>query len=125
MAASRRSRTTIFDLTTRSGSQADRAIRSLDASQRLIPSDEKSLSPNPARDVPNRAASGLPGEQRRLDNPFRDVARDTVSERTVTVSVDDLRKWLAAASYHCPADRRHCRPDAQITIGERAGVDAG
>ena len=33
-------------------------------------------------------------------NPFRDVARDSVSERTVTVSVEDLRKWLAAASYH-------------------------
>jgi hypothetical protein len=40
-----------------------------------------------------RAASGI------TINPFRDVARDSVMERTVTVTVEELRKWLAAASY--------------------------
>ena len=54
----------------------------------------------PARDVPNRAATGLPGEQWRLRQPVSRCRADSVSERTVTVSVEDLRKWLAAASYH-------------------------
>ncbi|MGH9162395.1 MAG: tyrosine-type recombinase/integrase, partial [Vicinamibacteraceae bacterium] len=33
-------------------------------------------------------------------NPFRDVPRETTVERTVTIEVDDLRKWLQHASYH-------------------------
>lgn len=41
-----------------------------------------------------RTASGM------TMNPFRDLPRETVTERTVTVSVPDLRKWLANASYH-------------------------
>ena len=41
-----------------------------------------------------RGASGL------TVNPFRDVPRETIFERTVTVTVQQLRKWLAQASYH-------------------------
>jgi integrase len=41
-----------------------------------------------------RAASGV------TVNPFRDVPRDTVVERTVTISIEDLRSWLKNASYH-------------------------
>jgi integrase len=41
-----------------------------------------------------RATSGI------TVNPFRDVPRETVVERTVTIAVDDLRSWLANASYH-------------------------
>ena len=33
-------------------------------------------------------------------NPFRDVPRETVVERTVTISLEDLRSWLKNASYH-------------------------
>ena len=33
-------------------------------------------------------------------NPFRDVPREAVMERMVTISLDDLRSWLANASYH-------------------------
>jgi hypothetical protein len=33
-------------------------------------------------------------------NPFRDVPRETVVERTVTISLEDLRSWLRNASYH-------------------------
>ncbi len=33
-------------------------------------------------------------------NPFRDLPRETVTERTVTIPVPALRKWLANASYH-------------------------
>jgi integrase len=33
-------------------------------------------------------------------NPFRDVPRETVIERMVTISVEDLRSWLTHASYH-------------------------
>lgn len=41
-----------------------------------------------------RTASGM------TMNPFRDLPRETVTERTVTVPVPALRKWLANASYH-------------------------
>ena len=41
-----------------------------------------------------RATSGI------TVNPFRDVPRESVVERTVTIAVDDLRGWLANASYH-------------------------
>jgi hypothetical protein len=41
-----------------------------------------------------RATSGI------TVNPFRDVPRESVVERTVTIPVDDLRSWLANASYH-------------------------
>ena len=41
-----------------------------------------------------RAASGV------TVNRFRDVPRDTVVERTVTISIEDLRSWLKNASYH-------------------------
>ena len=33
-------------------------------------------------------------------NPFRDVPRETVVERTVTIAVSELRRWLRGASYH-------------------------
>ena len=33
-------------------------------------------------------------------NPFRDVPREAVMERMVTISLEDLRSWLANASYH-------------------------
>jgi integrase len=33
-------------------------------------------------------------------NPFRDVPREPVLERTVTISLEDLRSWLRNASYH-------------------------
>jgi integrase len=33
-------------------------------------------------------------------NPFRDVPRESVVERTVTISLEDLRSWLRNASYH-------------------------
>jgi hypothetical protein len=33
-------------------------------------------------------------------NPFRDVPREAVMERMVTISLEDLRGWLANASYH-------------------------
>jgi integrase len=33
-------------------------------------------------------------------NPFRDLPRETVVERTVTISIEDLRSWLKNASYH-------------------------
>ena len=41
-----------------------------------------------------RATSGV------TVNPFRDLPRETVVERTVTFSIQQLRKWLANASYH-------------------------
>ena len=41
-----------------------------------------------------RVASGV------IQNPFRDVPRESVVERTVTISLEDLRSWLAHASYH-------------------------
>jgi integrase len=41
-----------------------------------------------------RAASGV------TVNPFRDIPRETVVERTVTISLADLRGWLTQASYH-------------------------
>jgi hypothetical protein len=41
-----------------------------------------------------RAASGV------TVNPFRDIPRETVVERTVTISLADLRGWLTHASYH-------------------------
>jgi integrase len=41
-----------------------------------------------------RATSGI------TVNPFRDVPRETVVERTVTIAVEDLRSWLTHASYH-------------------------
>jgi integrase len=41
-----------------------------------------------------RNASGI------TTNPFRDVPRESISERTVTVTVPQLRRWLACASYH-------------------------
>jgi integrase len=41
-----------------------------------------------------RATSGI------SMNPFRDVPRDTTVERTVTISIADLRSWLTHASYH-------------------------
>jgi hypothetical protein len=40
-----------------------------------------------------RAVSGV------TVNPFRDVPRDTILERTVTISMEDLRSWLKNASY--------------------------
>jgi hypothetical protein len=33
-------------------------------------------------------------------NPFRDVPREAVVERMVTISLEDLRSWLRNASYH-------------------------
>ena len=33
-------------------------------------------------------------------NPFRDVPRETVVGRTVTIAIEDLRSWLQHASYH-------------------------
>jgi integrase len=33
-------------------------------------------------------------------NPFRDVPRETVIERMVTISLEELRSWLRHASYH-------------------------
>jgi integrase len=33
-------------------------------------------------------------------NPFRDLPRESVVERMVTISVEDLRSWLTYASYH-------------------------
>ncbi len=33
-------------------------------------------------------------------NPFRDIPRESVIERMVTISLDDLRSWLSRASYH-------------------------
>ena len=41
-----------------------------------------------------RTASGI------TLNPFRDVPRETVVGRTVTISIEDLRSWLKNASYH-------------------------
>jgi hypothetical protein len=41
-----------------------------------------------------RAANGV------TLNPLRDVPRETVVERIVTISVEDLRGWLKNASYH-------------------------
>ena len=41
-----------------------------------------------------RTASGI------TLNPFRDLPRETVIERTVTISIEDLRSWLTHASYH-------------------------
>jgi integrase len=41
-----------------------------------------------------RASSGV------TLNPFRDVPRETVVERTVTIAIEDLRSWLRNASYH-------------------------
>jgi integrase len=41
-----------------------------------------------------RAATGV------TTNPFRDVPREPVMERIVTVSVAELRNWLAQASYY-------------------------
>lgn len=41
-----------------------------------------------------RAVSGV------TMNPFRDLPRETTTERTVTVTVPALRKWLTNASYH-------------------------
>ena len=55
-------------------------------------------------------------------NPFRDIARDTVSERTVTISVEDLRK-AGRRQLPRPPGRRHRRPGAEIAIGERARAD--
>lgn len=33
-------------------------------------------------------------------NPFRDLPRDRDQARTATVTVEELRRWIAAASYH-------------------------
>ena len=33
-------------------------------------------------------------------NPFRDLPRESVVERMVTISIEDLRSWLKHASYH-------------------------
>ena len=41
-----------------------------------------------------RAVSGI------TMSPFRDSSRETVVERTVTITIDEFRKWLAQASYH-------------------------
>jgi integrase len=41
-----------------------------------------------------RAVSGV------TVNPFRDVPRETVVERMVTISLEELRSWLRHASYH-------------------------
>lgn len=35
-----------------------------------------------------------------LANPFAGIVRDRTVERTTTVTVDELRRWLAHASYH-------------------------
>jgi hypothetical protein len=44
--------------------------------------------------------AGAPFPSRVMQNPFRDVPRETVVERTVTISLADLRSWLTHASYH-------------------------
>ena len=41
-----------------------------------------------------RAVSGI------TMNPFRDISRESVVERTVTITIDELRNWLGHASYH-------------------------
>ena len=56
-------------------------------------------------------------------NPFRDIARETVVERTVTITVDELRKWLGAGQL--PRPRRRCSgaPRAQVALRKCAGLD--
>jgi integrase len=78
----------------------DRTLRSVDARSRLIPTDTESLSIRAARPVPDRADARLPHASGVTLNPFRDVPREAVVERMVTISLEDLRSWLRNASYH-------------------------
>jgi hypothetical protein len=47
-----------------------------------------------AASPPYRKRTGI------LTNPFAGIGRDRTVERTTTVTVEELRRWLADASYH-------------------------
>jgi hypothetical protein len=59
-----------------------------------------------------RATSGV------TVNPFRDIPRETVVERTVTISLADLRGWLTHASYHVRLAVAIASPRAEAPPGD-------